>query len=148
VSEGQTFTVVTYEVLELSSYVERVTEARYGAVATFFGTVRSPNLDKQVSYIDYEGYESMIVTQMELVAQYLRSELQLGHFLIAHRLGRCIPGEASIALVASSEHRKEALLACQWGIDRAKDLLPVWKYEVTTDSATWVEGSSAAGPTL
>ena len=147
-TEPQTYTIVTYETLELQSYVERVTEARYGAVATFLGTVRSPNLDKEVQYIDYEGYESMIVTQMEIVAQSLRAELDLGHFLIAHRLGRCLPGEASIALVASSKHRKEALLACQRGIDRAKDLLPIWKYEVTHDGATWIEGSTAAGPIL
>ena len=147
-TEPQTYTIVTHKALELQSYIERVTEARYGAVATFLGTVRSPNLDKEVKYIDYEGYESMIVTQMEIVAQSLRAELDLGHFLIAHRLGRCLPGEGSIALVASSKHRKEALLACRRGIDYAKDLLPIWKYEVTLDGATWVEGSTAAGPTL
>lgn len=147
-SKPQTYTLVSYDVLDLPNYVEQVTEARYGAIATFLGTVRSPNLGKEVSHIDYEGYESMIVTQMNVVAASLRAELDLGHFLIAHRLGRCLPGEASIALVASSKHRKEALLACQWGIDRAKDLLPVWKYEVNSDGALWVEGSSAAGPTL
>lgn len=147
-SNPQTYTLILHEALELGRYIEQVTAPEYGAVATFFGNVRSPNLGKAVKYIDYEGYESMIVTQMEMVAQSLRAELDLGHFLIAHRLGRCSPGEASIALVASSKHRKEALLACQRGIDLAKDLLPIWKYEVTSDGATWIEGSSAASPTL
>ena len=144
----QTHCLVTYDKLELEHYLALVTEPRYGAVASFFGTVRSPNAGQGVRYIDYEGYEAMIRTQMEVVVQELRSELELGHFVLAHRLGRCYPGEASIALVASSAHRKPALLACQKGIDRAKDLLPVWKLEVTEDGSAWVEGSSSAGKTL
>lgn len=144
----RTHYIITHEALELPHFFTLVSDARYGAVASFVGTVRSPNLGTTVRYIDYEGYEGMIRTQMELVAGELRAELELGHFVLAHRLGRCLPGEASVALVASSAHRREALLACQRGIDRAKDLLPVWKYEVSEDGASWVAGSSAAGKTL
>lgn len=140
--------IVTTRVLELNDYLLQVSSPEFGAVASFVGTVRSPNMGQNVLYIDYEGYEAMIKTQMHVVAQELRKTLNLGHFVIAHRLGRLSPGEASIALVASSEHRKDALVACQLGIDRAKDLLPVWKYEVSQTKQSWVKGSSSASTPL
>ena len=139
---------VTEEILDVAHYLSLVTAPEYGAVASFVGTVRSPNLGKTVRYLDYEGYDAMIRTQMAVVARELRGGLELGHLVLAHRLGRMTPGAASIAIVASSKHRSEALQACQRGIDRAKELLPVWKLEVTEAGEAWVEGSAAAGETL
>ena len=145
---GKDHFFVTEDVLDIVHYLSLVTAPEYGAVASFVGTVRSPNLGKTVRYIDYEGYDAMIRTQMTVVAGELRAGLELGHLILAHRLGRMEPGEASIAIVASSKHRSEALQACQRGIDRAKELLPVWKLEVTEAGETWVGGSTAAGKTL
>lgn len=146
--EPKNIFVVSTEVLDLSHYLSEVTDPAYGAVASFVGTVRSPNLGEDVLYIDYEGYEAMIKTQMQIMADELRARLELGHLVLAHRLGRLNPGEASIAIVASSKHRKDALLACQAGIDRAKDLLPIWKYEVNPKNKTWVKGNSSASTPL
>ena len=140
--------IVTNDVLEPLTYIKQVTEDSYGAVATFFGTVRSPNFGKTVAYIDYEGYDSMIKTQMGVLANELRKSFDLGNIVLAHRLGKLKPSEASIAIVISSKHRKDALKACEQGINRSKELLPVWKYEVTEDSKQWVKGSSAASETL
>ncbi len=144
----QTHLFITQDALDHAHYLTLVTEASYGAVASFLGTVRSPNAGEAVEYIDYEGYHSMIRKQMERLAQELRDSYDLGHIVLAHRLGRCYPGEASIAVVISSRHRKDALAACQRGIDRAKELLPIWKHEVTATGAHWVEGSQLAGEVL
>ncbi len=146
--EARDYFIVTTEKLELSAFVDWVTDDAFGAVASFIGTVRSPNLGLDVSYIDYEGYQGMIETQMAVLAKELREALDLGHLVLAHRLGKLKPSEASIAIVASSKHRKDALVACQKGIDRAKELLPIWKYEVTNEGSTWVEGNSSASQTL
>ncbi len=131
---------VTHEVLEISNYIKLVTDAQYGAIASFLGTVRSPNAGEDVHFIDYEGYESMIKTQMQIITELLRESFDLGHIVLAHRLGRLEPAETSIAIVISSKHRKEALLACHEGINLAKERLPVWKHEMTDTGATWVEG--------
>ncbi|MGL4609795.1 MAG: molybdopterin synthase catalytic subunit [Trueperaceae bacterium] len=139
---------IPHQPLELLHYLDLVTKPEYGAVASFFGTVRSPNLGENVLYIDYEGYESMIQTQMEHVAATLRETLELGHLVLAHRLGKMLPGEASIAIVASSKHRKEALLACQQGLELCKERLPVWKHEATKERKHWVKGVATAGKTL
>lgn len=142
------FYLVTNDPLDLARLTGRVMAARYGAVATFLGTVRSPNDGMDVDYIDYEGYEPMIERQMGIVTRELRSRFDLGRVAMAHRLGRLHPGEISIAIIISSEHRKDALGACRVGIDRCKELLPVWKYEVTAARAGWVSGSSRASEPL
>ena len=139
---------VTEDPLELSRYVALVTAPAFGAVGSFIGTVRSPNLGQEVRYIDYQGYEAMIFAQMKRAADELRGRFELGCVVFAHRLGRLKPGEASIMIVVSSKHRKDALLATHAAIDRLKETLPVWKLEVTQGGAQWVEGSSAAAETL
>jgi MoaE-MoaD fusion protein len=139
---------VTTEPLDPTHYLTLVTAPEYGAVASFLGTVRSPNAGETVAYIDYEGYESMIYTQMKVVAETLRHSLNLGHLVLAHRLGKMVPGEASIAIVASSHHRKEALLACQQGLELCKERLPVWKHEATGAGEQWVKGVAVASKPL
>jgi MoaE-MoaD fusion protein len=137
---------VTQEILEPSYYISLATEDQYGAVASFLGTVRSPNAGQVVDFIDYEGYESMIKTQMQIVAEMLRERFDLGNIVLAHRLGRSKPSDVSIAIVISSKHRKEALLACHDGINLAKERLPVWKHEKTEQGTTWVPGVTISTP--
>ena len=139
---------VTNDPLKHTHYLHLVTKSEYGAVASFLGTVRSPNLGENVLYIDYEGYDSMMLTQMKGIAKTLRAELDLGHLVLAHRLGKMYPGEASIAIVASSKHREEALTACQQGLELCKERLPVWKHEATEAGQQWVKGVATASRPL
>ncbi|MDQ3396935.1 MAG: molybdenum cofactor biosynthesis protein MoaE [Deinococcota bacterium] len=140
--------VVTREALNFGGLIARASALCHGALACFFGTVRSPNAGSEVAYIDYEGYESMMRRQMEVIAAEARERHDLGRVVIAHRLGRLLPGEASIAIVVASRHRLEALAACHYCIDRSKELLPVWKYEVSGEGGSWLAGSSAAAEPL
>lgn len=135
---------VTEDVLDLPAGVARASDPSFGAVSSFLGTVRSPNRGQNVSYIDYQGYETMIVTQMKRAAAELREQFELGRIVFGHRLGKLGPGEASIIIVISSAHRKPALLATHRAIDRLKELLPVWKLEATPEGQSWVEGSTTA----
>ncbi len=139
---------VTDKALDVNACLAHVSDPKYGAVSSFLGTVRSPNYGQPVLYIDYEGYEAMIVSQMKRAAAELRERFELGRVVFGHRLGRLGPGEASIVIAISSAHRKDALLATHAAIDRLKELLPVWKLEATPDGAQWVAGSSAAAETL
>lgn len=142
--EGLEHFFVTEGVLELEHYLQLASAPRYGALSTFSGTVRSPNSGQDVRFIEYQGYEAMILSQMSRVANELRERFDVGHIVFAHRLGKLLPGEASIVIVVSSAHRRDALLATHVAIDRLKEVLPVWKLEVTLDGSHWVEGSVAA----
>lgn len=147
-SEPDDLFFVTDGPLDVSACLAHTSSPKYGAVSSFLGTVRSPNHGQPVFYIDYEGYEAMIVAQMNRAAAELRGRFDLGRLVFGHRLGRLAPGEASIIIVVSSAHRKDALLATHAAIDRLKEILPVWKLEATPGGAEWVAGSSAAAETL
>ena len=147
-SEPDDHFFVTEDVLDLGACVARASSPEYGAVSSFLGTVRSPNRGQNVAYIDYQGYETMILEQMRRAAAELRAQFGLGRIVFGHRLGKLTPGEVSIIIVISSRHRKEALLAAHVAIDRLKELLPVWKLEATPEGQSWVEGSTTAAEPL
>jgi MoaE-MoaD fusion protein len=140
--------LVTDAPLELEAYLARCTVPRCGALAAFVGTVRSPNRGHEIEYLVYEAYRPMVTSQMAGLAHQARERWELGPMAIVHRVGKLLPGDASIAIVVAAPHRAAALAACAFLIDTAKIVLPVWKKEVTTTGEHWVEGVSTAAPPL
>ena len=63
---------------------------------------------------------------------------------ILHRIGKLEIGEISVLISVSSPHRAESFAACQYAIDRLKQIVPIWKKEVGADGESWVEGPQAA----
>jgi molybdopterin synthase catalytic subunit len=47
----------------------------------------------------------------------------------------------------ATPHRREAFAACQYAIDRLKEVVPIWKKEVWSDGQQWIgwEGQAPAG---
>lgn len=143
---------VTEDVLNLEEYFSLCAADAYGAQASFVGTVRSPNKGQVVASIDYQGYEAMMLKQMNVIADMLRDSFDLGVVVIAHRLGLLKPQEASVAIVISSPHRPDALKACAESIELIKERLPVWKLEQVVEEEDitehWVAGKSSVAKTL
>lgn len=46
---------------------------------------------------------------------------------IAHKLGSCPIGEASVVIAVSAAHRREAIEAVHFAIDELKRTVPIWK---------------------
>ncbi len=140
--------LVVSEPVAPATLLQEAADAAYGAVASFLGSVRSPNHGDVVHHIDYEGYAPMMVGEMERLGAEARSRHPLGRIVIVHRLGRLRAGEVSLAVVVSSPHRHAALQACGELVEGLKARLPVWKYEVGPAGGSFVSGRSDAGPTL
>ena len=49
-----------------------------------------------------------------------------------------------VRLVRGPARRAEALAACQYAIDRLKQIVPIWKKEVGVGGESWVEGPQVA----
>lgn len=140
---GETFRqrlLSTRDPLDVGALASEVGDARSGAIASFVGTVRSPNHGREVFWIDYEGYDAMIDAELARIANELRETFPLLGLALAHRLGRCLPGEASIAIVACSPHRDAAFDACREALERCKARLPIWKHESDEGGEHWVDG--------
>jgi molybdopterin synthase catalytic subunit len=131
---------LTHDPLDLGALIAEVADPRSGAVASFLGTVRSPNRGRAVHRIDYQGYEAMVDAELRRIGAELREAYPLLGLAVVHRLGVCLPGEASIAIVACSPHRDAAFDACRDALERSKARLPIWKHEADEDGDHWVEG--------
>lgn len=139
---------VTRDPIDLAALVTAVADPRSGAVASFLGTVRTPDRDRVVRWIDYEGYEAMIEAELGRIADELLDHHRLLGLAVLHRLGRCLPGEASIVIVACTPHRDGAFDACRDALERCKARLPVWKHQADESGADWVEGRTVDGALL
>jgi molybdopterin synthase catalytic subunit len=118
-------------------------DGRFGAIATFVGTVRRENVGRQVAYLEYEAYEPLAVKALSLIADEVAGHWPAVRLAVQHRTGRLEPGEASLVIAAASPHRAEAFQACRYTIERVKQILPVWKREVFVGGEAWVEGAIA-----
>jgi len=59
---------------------------------------------------------------------------------MVHRTGRLEIGEASVVILVSAPHRRQALEACAFGIERIKQSVPIWKKEYGDETGEWVIG--------
>jgi molybdopterin synthase catalytic subunit len=126
--------------IDVRKLVARVETGAEGAVVTFEGTVRNRTGARKVLCMDYDAYEPMALATLEEIGREVTREFQLTGLAIAHRLGRLLVGETSVAIVAAAPHRPAAFAAAAAAIDRVKKRVPVWKRENFEQGAAWVEG--------
>ena len=129
---------VTGDPLSVEGAVSAVTKNTCGAVATFIGVVREFSRGRRVSYLEYEAYPEMAITKMRQIEQEIRDKWEVEGIAIHHRVGRIEVGEASVVIAVAAPHRRQALDACAYAIERVKQIIPVWKKEVSPDGSTWV----------
>ena len=140
---------VTRDLLDLGVLVRLVTESdseaagRYGAVVTFWGTVRAENLGRRVIELEYEAYESLALRAFAIIEGEIAEHWPPVKFALHHRIGRLGAGEASVAIAVASPHRADAFQACRYAIERVKQIAPIWKREVFEGGEAWIEGSTA-----
>jgi len=133
---------ITHDVLDAESITSQVKHDAAGAVVTFLGTTRDHTGDRRVLSLEYEAYRPMADQQLARVAEDMGQRWDLTGVAIAHRLGRLEVGETSLVVAVSAGHRKEAFEACHYGVDRIKQIVPIWKKEHFEDGEVWV-GSQA-----
>ena len=115
-------------------------EPEDGALCVFTGVVRNHNDGKPVLYLEYDGYEEMVLTIFDEIAREAKERFGATRVRIVHRLGRMDIGDTSVAVAVSSPHRKEAFEACRFAIDTLKHKAPIWKKEFYADGSSWLEG--------
>lgn len=126
--------------------VAAITTPMTGAVCLFSGMVRGatdrPGHQKETSHLEYEAYTPMALAKMKQVADEIR-EMWPGvqGIAIAQRIGVLTVGQNTVLIACSSGHRDEGCFeAARYGIDRLKEIVPVWKKEVGPRGESWVEG--------
>ena len=129
---------VTSEPLALDPLATAVGRNTAGAVATFLGIVREFSRGRQVVHLEYEAYPEMAEATMRQIGQEIRAKWPVDDVAIVHRVGVLRIGEASVAIAVSAPHRRAALEACAYAIERVKQIVPIWKKEVWSDGSQWI----------
>ncbi len=126
--------------------VESITTSKTGAVCLFSGMVRGKTNKEghipETDYLEYEAYKPMAIAKMKQVAQEIRERWgKVEGIAIAQRIGRLEVGQNTVLIACSSPHRDDGCFeAARYGIDRLKEIVPVWKKEVGADGESWIEG--------
>ncbi|MSQ61244.1 MAG: molybdenum cofactor biosynthesis protein MoaE [Dehalococcoidia bacterium] len=125
--------------IESQALIDAVARPDAGGIALFLGVVRNNNLGRNVQYLEYDAYPPLAIRQMGVIAEEVRDRWDIAEVAMLHRIGRLEIGEASVGIAVSAAHRKEALEACHYAIDRLKESVPVWKKEVWDNGEEWIE---------
>lgn len=110
-----------------------------GALATFIGSVRNSAHGDDVEAMELEAYPGFTEKQIGQIEADARARFDVIDTLVIHRYGRMLPGDAIVLVAALSRHRREALQAVDYLMDRLKTEAPFWKKEVRPGGAEWIE---------
>lgn len=136
---------VTENAIDFEKLISQVTLPTTGAACIFSGMVRGVTTLKDVRetlYLEYEAYHQMAESKMWQVVEEIREQWPavIGIAMV-QRLGRLDPGTPTVLIVCTAAHRNTGVFeAAKYGIDRLKEIVPVWKKEVSPHGEMWVEG--------
>jgi len=143
--DNPTIISITETELDLDALMRSVTLSSTGAAVVFTGMVRGIT-DRaephKTLYLEYEAYQPMAEAKMRQVAAEIRTRWpSVEGIAIVQRIGRLYPRTPTVLIACTAAHRDTGVFeAARYGIDRLKEIVPVWKKEVGPEGQTWVEG--------
>lgn len=141
---------ITDQDLDINQLVKDISLPTTGAAVIFSGMVRAETVrtDRQTVYLEYEAYESMALAKIRKVADEIREKWPtVAGIGIVHRIGKLKPGTPTVVIACTAAHRDTGVFeAARFGIDRLKEIVPVWKKEVGPQGQEWIEGDYQPTP--
>ena len=129
---------ITSKKLDLQDCYNFVEDSSCGGITAFVGTVRNATQNKEVTLLDFSGYEPMALKEMQKIADLALEKFEIHKIAIHHALGELKIGDIPVIITVSSAHRKAAFEACEFAIDTLKETVPIWKKEHFEDGEVWV----------
>lgn len=136
---------ITEAEIDLNDLLAQITLTSTGAAAIFTGMVRGETKRGEpydTEYLEYEAYAPMAEAKMQQVAEEIRQKWpSVEGIAIVQRIGVLYPKTPTVLIACTAAHRDTGVFeAARYGIDRLKEIVPVWKKEVGPDGEEWVEG--------
>jgi molybdopterin synthase catalytic subunit len=142
---------ITEDEIDLDALLAAITLDSTGAAAIFTGMVRgvtSRGDAHETVYLEYESYVPMAEAKMKQVADEIRAQWPvIEGIAIIQRIGKLYPKTPTVLIACTAAHRDTGVFdAARYGIDRLKEIVPVWKKEVGPNGEEWVEGDYIPKP--
>ena len=136
---------ITEDEIDLNDLVARITLTSTGAAAIFTGMVRGETKRgdaHETEYLEYEAYIPMAEAKMKQVADEIRERWSvIEGIAIVQRIGKLYPKTPTVLIACTAAHRDTGVFeAARYGIDRLKEIVPIWKKEISPSGEAWVEG--------
>ena len=136
---------ITESEIDLNDLLKKITLTSAGAAAIFTGMTRGITLrdnPHETEYLEYEAYVPMAEAKMKQVADEIREQWStIEGIAIVQRVGKLYPKTPTVLIACTAAHRDTGVFdAARYGIDRLKEIVPVWKKEVGPNGEEWVEG--------
>ena len=143
--EFPTIVAITEHEIDINKFLTEITGATTGGVCIFTGTVRevtSRRGDRQTEHLVYVAYQEMAEAKLRQICTEIRSRwTEVQGIALVQRVGLLTPGAVSVIVACSASHRDSGIFeAARYGIDRLKEIVPIWKKEVSKDGEEWIEG--------
>lgn len=150
-AEPPTIFSITEDELDLDALLAAITLPTTGAACFFSGMVRGVTRRGEAhatKHLEYEAYQPMAEAKMHQVADEIRAQWpEVEGIAIVQRVGVLQPGTPTVLIACTAAHRDSGVFeAARYGIDRLKEIVPVWKKEVGPQGEEWVEGSYLPTP--
>jgi molybdopterin synthase catalytic subunit len=141
-----TYFAITEDEVDINAIHARLSRPDVGAIVSFTGFVRGQTqregMPPQTVHLEYEAYSAMAEGKMAQIAREIWQRWpQVKGIAIVQRIGKLEVGQHTTFVACAAGHRDQGVFdAARYGIDRLKEIVPVWKKEVGPDQSVWVEG--------
>jgi molybdopterin synthase catalytic subunit len=129
---------ITQEPISPERVINRTKTDSSGCVVSYVGLIRNSSQGKAVASVEYQDTKGNAAERLKEIAQEIRQKWPIENIAVCHRVGKLKVGDINFLVAIASAHRREALAACQYAVDRFKELLPTRKTETYADGSASV----------
>ena len=131
---------ITREPIHPEAVVNKVKTDNSGCVVTYVGLIRDVNQGKPVLSVEYKDAGGTAENGLQQIASEIKHKWPVNNLAIVHRIGKLKVGDINLVIAIACGHRPEGFAACQYAVDRFKEIMPAQKVETCQDGSTWEEG--------
>lgn len=114
--------------------------ATSGGQCQFVGFARGTSKQGEpLGALFLEHHPRMTLSSLRVIAERAEREFALDDVCAIHRAGRILPGEAIVFVAARAPHRRNAIDAVDFMMDKLKSEALFWKREEGDGFRRWVE---------
>jgi molybdopterin synthase catalytic subunit len=142
--------MVTEQEIDISAIVQQITSEKTGAACIFSGMVRGVSERgsyQRTDHLEYEAYVPMAEEKMRQIALEIRDLWpSIQGIALVQRIGVLFPRTPTVLIACTAAHRDTGVFeASRYGIDRLKEIVPVWKKEIGPSGEAWIDGNYMPG---
>ena len=126
---------ITQKPISPELVISKVKTNSSGCVATYVGLIRNYSQGKLVVSVEYEDTQGTAKDRLGEIASEIGQKWQVDNIAICHRIGKLKVGDINLVVAIAAAHRQEGFAACQYAVDRFKEIMPTKKRETYTDGS-------------